>query len=203
MSVHLLKKALPMTHTRLTSGFGKQSRKVFVSKSITPGPGSYLAPSAFGQYVGERVLLEAAAGCERTVSRGRSTKQMYMGENRRLVLSNSKESNSTRRHSKPNCSRTGGSSSTNCIPMSTASKTVMSALSKHRSGTSLTENLTATERKIIRKLKESARGKKTVAPVQIQSASRIAHKMYGQQYYERSAKSPSVTRNSCMKALSQ
>ena len=31
MSQNLIKRALPMTTTRLTSGFGKQKRKVFVS----------------------------------------------------------------------------------------------------------------------------------------------------------------------------
>ena len=58
MSFQLIKKALPMNSTRMLSGFGNQKRKVFVSKSITPGPGNYLVPSAFGIYVAEKALLE-------------------------------------------------------------------------------------------------------------------------------------------------
>ena len=56
MSQDLLKRTLPMTSTRFVNNFGKQKRKVFVSDSFTPGPGQYLAPSAFGQYVGEKAL---------------------------------------------------------------------------------------------------------------------------------------------------
>lgn len=57
LSTAILSKALPMTHQRSHAGFGTVTRKVFVSDSFTPGPGSYLAPSAFGQYIGERALL--------------------------------------------------------------------------------------------------------------------------------------------------
>ena len=66
----MLKRALPMTDRRSNAGFGTDVRKVFVSNSFTPGPGSYVAPSAFGQYVGERALM---AESQLTRERGQHT----------------------------------------------------------------------------------------------------------------------------------
>jgi len=41
------------------SQFGVSERKVFKSSSTTPGPGAYLAPSAFGHYVAKKYANES------------------------------------------------------------------------------------------------------------------------------------------------
>ena len=44
--------------TKRGNKFGYQGRKVFdTSKSFTPGPGQYLAPSAFGHYMDKSAYL--------------------------------------------------------------------------------------------------------------------------------------------------
>lgn len=57
LSSTIFKRAIHLNKTRQVTGFGSDSRKVFCSKSFTPGPGAYVAPSAFGVYVGEKALL--------------------------------------------------------------------------------------------------------------------------------------------------
>ena len=41
-------------------------RKVFESKSTTPGPGTYIAPSAFGYYVSDKEVIMQIGGIELT-----------------------------------------------------------------------------------------------------------------------------------------
>ena len=88
----------------------------------------------------------------------------FRDDSKKNLASRTSDNNSTRRNSK-SLSKAISSSTQQMRMSATSTNALFSAMSKQRSGQSLTENLTATEKKIIRKLKESARAKTKVAPV--------------------------------------
>ena len=138
----------------------------------TPGPGTYVAPSAFGIYVGEKALNASFAQRERSLSKTKSpkaqTSRSYGGDTG--ILLNKAEQKKVER--KRDLSTGHAHRTANILRRAQADNQPIFYTGLNNPGgvrggsaSDLTKNLTAMEKKLLRKLKESARGKPLTQPI--------------------------------------
>ena len=131
---------------------------------VTPGPGAYIAPSAFGVYVGERALISGDAQRHSTsVPKMRTPitglKKSNGFDDVKKLINHTFQGNHQRGES---ASRIKQSASGDLKQSPIFYTGYSNRLAQQAGQKPLTENLTVMEKKILKRLKETARGKANI-----------------------------------------